>query len=145
MSTSAVKTAGKTNEVGLGSLVLGTGLTLGGAITNGGALTKIGAGTLTLSGANTTTNATTVSEGTLEVGSTTALGVGRGTQLIIAPGATVKLSANVTVNALVEGDIPKASGTWGAPGNAGVSHTSASFTGSGVLTVTPLGTLIRIQ
>ena len=28
MSTSAVKTAGKTNEVGLGSLVLGTGLTL---------------------------------------------------------------------------------------------------------------------
>ncbi|MEI7901913.1 MAG: autotransporter-associated beta strand repeat-containing protein, partial [bacterium] len=115
------------------------------ASTNGG-LTKLGGGTLVLLGASTYSGTNTVSEGTLEVAGAGELG--SGSTLKIAPGATVKLSANATVNALYFGDFLQAGGTWGAPGTAGASHTRDSFTGTGVLTVTtgapPGGTLILL-
>ena len=48
--------------------------TLGNVISGTGTLTKSGAGTVTLSGQNTYTGLTTVSDGTLKLGSSTALG-----------------------------------------------------------------------
>jgi len=54
----------------------GTTLEFSGAITGGGQLAKTGAGTLLLSGTNSSTNNLRIIDGTVRVGSTTALGTG---------------------------------------------------------------------
>jgi autotransporter-associated beta strand protein len=76
----------------------GTTLTYGGIIAGSGALNKLGDGTLAISGANTYAGGTTIDQGTLVVGSNSALGSGSvaisGGQLSVQSGVTFYNSIN---------------------------------------------------
>jgi outer membrane autotransporter protein len=69
----------------------GSNLAFSGAISGSGSLVKDGEGTLTLSGNNSYTGGTLVNEGTLAVGSNTALGTGT---LFLAEETTLQAAAN---------------------------------------------------
>src|SRR5262245_17481333 len=69
----------------------GSNLAFSGAISGSGGIVKDGEGTLTLSGNNSYTGGTLVNEGTLAVGSNTALGTGT---LSLADGTTLQAAAN---------------------------------------------------
>src|SRR6516164_4517392 len=82
--------------VTLGSATLttngdGSDTTFSGTISGSGGLVKIGEGTLTLLGNNSYTGGTPLNEGTLAVGSNTALGTGT---LTLADGTTLQAAAN---------------------------------------------------
>src|SRR6516164_1241178 len=82
--------------VTLGSATLttngdGSDTTFSGTISGSGGLVKIGDGTLTLLGNNSYTGGTPLNEGTLAVGSNTALGTGT---LTLADGTTLQAAAN---------------------------------------------------
>src|SRR5262252_2608706 len=82
--------------VTLGSATLttngnGSDTTFSGTISGSGGLVKIGEGTLTLLGNNSYTGGTLLNEGTLAVGSNTALGTGT---LTLADGTTLQAAAN---------------------------------------------------
>ena len=69
----------------------GSNTTFSGTISGSGSLVKEGEGTLTLSGNNSYTGGTLVNEGTLAVGSSTALGTGI---LSLEDGTTLQAAAN---------------------------------------------------
>src|SRR5262245_59626226 len=69
----------------------GSNTTVSGTISGSGSLVKEGEGTLTLSGNNSYTGGTLVNEGTLAVGSSTALGTGT---LFLAEETTLQAAAN---------------------------------------------------
>jgi outer membrane autotransporter protein len=69
----------------------GSNLAFSGAISGSGGIVKDGEGTLTLSGNNSYTGGTLVNEGTLAVGSNTALGTGT---LFLAEETTLQAAAN---------------------------------------------------
>src|SRR5262245_29977106 len=69
----------------------GSNTTFSGTISGSGGLVKVGEGTLTLSGNNSYTGGTLLNEGTLAVGSSTALGTGT---LTLADGTTLQAAAN---------------------------------------------------
>ena len=69
----------------------GSNTTFSGTISGSGSLVKEGEGTLTLSGNNSYTGGTLVNEGTLAVGSSTALGTGT---LFLAEDTTLQAAAN---------------------------------------------------
>ena len=103
------------------------------SVVGAGNLNKISAGTLTLSGANTYTGLTKVAGGTLALSHAGSLGGGA---LDISSGATVALNFTGTrrISALTLATVAQAAGTYGAAGS-GATNTSATFTGTGTLTV----------
>ncbi len=136
---------------------------IGAAIAGSGGFTKTGTGTLIISGANLFSGDTHVSSGTLQVESTSNLGVTG--DVTIANGATLSLfndisisdtatltlqnfgltngmvtlatGLNETVGALYLGDTGYFSGTFGAVGSGASFESNQWFGGSGIITVIP--------
>lgn len=106
------------------------------------ALTKIGSGSQTLSGLNTYGGDTTVAAGTLSLTRNNTLSNSAAVR-VAASGATLNLNftGSDVVDRLYLGGTPQAAGTWGATGNALAANHSALITGSGVLSVTHVGTV----
>ena len=116
----------------------GTGnINLSGAIGNGttGNLTKVGSNTITLSGNNTYTGLTTVSAGTLQLGSTTALGTTAGT-------TTVSSGASLDLGGITLGtaDALTLNGT-GVNAAGALTNTGGAATYNGALTLATASTV----
>ncbi|MBI3880709.1 MAG: autotransporter-associated beta strand repeat-containing protein, partial [Verrucomicrobia bacterium] len=101
-------------------------LTLSGAISGAGNLNKTGANTLTLSGANSVTGSVNVVNGTVKLGSTTALGSAAG--VTATGGGTLDVNSFSTAIALT------AVAGAGAGGNGAVVNNSGSAVLSGAIT-----------
>lgn len=105
--------------------------TLGAPISGSGGLTQNGSGTLILSGGNSFLGPVTVAQGTLQVGSASALGATNG-------GATVQSGATLNVNGTSLGnELVTASGS-GANGEGAIYNSGAQIT-SGIRYVTLTG------
>jgi len=117
--------------------------TISGVISGAGNLIKDGSGTLTLSGAgaNTLSGETQVNSGTLLIASTALNAIANTSTLRIASGAKLELGTGVneTVGVLYLGGQPASPGTWGDLSSAADNRDSVYFEGTGVITVTQLG------
>ncbi len=100
-----------------GTLTIGslnTSTSYAGVISGSGALAKTGSGTLTLAGTNTYTGATAINQGTLQAGSTAALGTAAGATTVQTGGVldlngfTLGVSEPLTLN---NGTLANSSGT----------------------------------
>jgi len=100
--------------------------TMSGAISTPTTITKNGLCTWVLSGTNTYTGTTVVSAGTLQLGSTSALGATTN-NFTISSGAKADVFSNVTVNSLTLGTLGTANGTWGFTGSGATYINSTYF------------------
>lgn len=114
----------------------GTVLTLSGAVSGDGSLKKSGPGTLSLTGTVSYKGHTRVEAGTLRL---SAASLADGAAVLMTSGGVLSLnfSGIDDIAALSFDGARQASGTWGAPGS-GADHTSAFFTGTGLLRVRPI-------
>ena len=109
---------------GLLTLNSATAGTLSGVISGSGSVTKSGSGVLTLSGANTYTGATNINAGTLQAGSSSALGSNSAVTMPNNVAATLDLNGN----AIVIGSLTQT-------GGAGVGIVTNSSTTPATLTL----------
>lgn len=137
-------TGGNVNLGGntLATGALGTSNTFSGAISGTGNLTKTGAGTLTLAGINTWSGATTINSGTLQAGSTGAIGANSAVTVANIAGATLDLNGfSLQVGSLAGGGVTGGTVTnsSGTPAVLTTGGLNASPTFAGAITGTTLG------
>ena len=122
--------------------VTNNALTVGGVIGDGGAgytLTKTGAGTLVLSNANTFSGGTTLSAGTIQAGSSSALGTGPsqlGAGVLDLNGNSLANSNNINNGSFVLTNSSASAGAWAA--NSKVNNNFTIGVGTGSISVARL-------
>jgi len=135
--------AGSTVTLGTNTLTTGgdnSSTTYAGTFTGTGGLTKTGSGTLSLSGSNTNSGALQVAAGGLTVSGGSA--IANGATVTVDSGATLTLSSNEAIGALVgAGAVQLGSSTLTVGGTNLSSTFSGALNGTGNLTKNGTGTL----